>query len=118
MKLSKHFDDSEFECKCGKCQLPEISKELLEILEKVREHFGKPIQINSGYRCPDHNAKIGGSPRSQHCKGTAADIVIKGVLANKVADYIDMIMPNKGGIGRYSSFSHVDVRPVKARWKG
>ncbi len=77
--LSKHFSRKEFKCKCGKCDYDTIDAELLVILEDVREHFGKPVIINSGNRCPTHNKNVGGATNSYHVRGRAADIVIKGV---------------------------------------
>lgn len=49
-----------------------------ELLEPIRGVFQVPIQINSGYRCPELNAAVGGSATSQHVRGEAADIVIRG----------------------------------------
>jgi len=51
-----------------------VKPELFAALERVRKHYGKPMPVNSGYRCPVHNAKIGGAPRSAHVDGMAADI--------------------------------------------
>ena len=104
-------------CK-GTKTLPEkgIDPKLLELLESVRTHFGAPIKINSGYRSPEHNAKVGGAKGSYHVKGMAADIVVKGVPASKVYNYLNAT--HNGGVGRYSRFTHVDVRDGKARWQG
>lgn len=44
------------------------------LLDPVRERWGRPITVNSGYRCPKLNKVVGGVPTSQHCKGEAADI--------------------------------------------
>ena len=64
-----------------------------KILEPVRNHFGKPIRINSGYRGPALNATVGGSSKSQHCNGEAVDFEIDGLpnpdLAKWVADNCD-----------------------------
>ena len=50
-------------------------KALVEnVLDPLREQLGKPIYVNSGYRCPRHNLKVGGAVNSQHLKGEAADI--------------------------------------------
>ena len=49
------------------------------MLEAVRAHFGAPVIVHSGYRCPELNAAIGGSPTSQHQKGEAADFHVSGV---------------------------------------
>ena len=58
------------------------------ILQPVREHYGKSIKVNSGYRSPDVNASVGGSKTSDHCKGQAADIEISGVANGDLAKYI------------------------------
>ena len=46
----------------------------LSVLQPLRDIYGKPMEINSGYRCPRLNAEVGGVPTSQHVKGEAADI--------------------------------------------
>lgn len=58
------------------------------VLQKVRDHFGKPVTVNSGYRSPELNKTIGGSTTSDHCKGMAADIEIPGVSNYELADWI------------------------------
>lgn len=45
-----------------------------ECLDKVREMWGKPIGVNSGYRSPEVNRAVGGKPNSQHLRGEASDI--------------------------------------------
>lgn len=116
MRLSKYFSDYEFKCHCGKCDLIEPPKELLEILDDVRAHFGRPTTIMSGHRCKAHNDAVGGAKRSQHLLGIAADIIVSGVAPAKVQAYLLYKYPNTLGIGKYSYFTHVDVRSWKARW--
>jgi uncharacterized protein YcbK (DUF882 family) len=115
--LSENFKESEFACK-GKGTLPAqgIDPKLLALLEDIRTHFGAPIKINSGYRSPEHNAKVGGAKGSYHVKGMAADIVVRGVPAKVVYNYLAGM--HTGGVGKYSRFTHVDVRDGKARWEG
>jgi len=115
--LSENFKVSEFACK-GSQTLPKglPDPKLLELLESIREHFDAPITINSGYRSPKHNEAIGGAKNSYHVKGMAADIVVKGVPASRVYNYLNVF--HAGGLGRYKGFTHVDVRNVKARWQG
>lgn len=115
-KLSDHFTVSEFRCKDGSDKIL-IDTDLVDILQKIRNHFGKPITINSAYRNATYNKKIGGASKSQHVVGTAADIVVQGVKPELVAQYAEYLMPNKGGIGLYSTFTHVDVRANRSRWK-
>ena len=54
------------------------------ILDPLRERYGKPINVNSGYRCPELNKAVGGSKTSQHMKGLAADITVGSPKKNKV----------------------------------
>ena len=81
----------------------------------MRDHFGAPVAINSGIRCEEWNRVQGGSPRSQHLLGTAADIAVKGVDPKEVADWLTA-QGLLGGIGRYKTFTHLDTRGKKARW--
>ena len=116
MGISKYFKASEFNCKCHSCKLIKPPKELLVILDDVREYFGKPVHIMSGYRCPMHNARVGGAEKSQHKLGTAADIQVKDTHPEIVQRYLLNKYPNDYGIGRYSTFTHIDVRSYRARW--
>ena len=59
-----------------------------EVLQPVRDHFKKGVNVNSGYRSPEVNSSIGGSTRSDHCKGMAADIEIRGVSNHELAMWI------------------------------
>jgi uncharacterized protein YcbK (DUF882 family) len=70
ISLSKNFSSNEFDCH-GKncCSTTKIDSKLIEYLQKIREHFNKPIIISSGYRCEKHNKKIGGATKSYHMKG-------------------------------------------------
>lgn len=115
--LSRNFKVREFAC-CDGTDTVFVSPELVAVLQKIRDHFGKAVNINSGYRTEAHNKKVGGAAYSQHKYGTAADISVPGVTPAKVAAYAETLLPGKGGIGIYSSFTHVDVRLVKSRWKG
>ena len=113
--LSKNFKVSEFKCNDGSDTVL-ISDKLVDLLQKIRDHFGVAVTINSGYRTSAYNKKVGGATNSQHVKGTAADIVAKGVDPLTVAQYAEYLMPNSGGIGVYQTFTHVDVRTSRSRW--
>lgn len=115
-KLSANFAVSEFRCKDDSDKIL-IDTDLVDILQKIRNHFGQPVTINSAYRNATYNKKIGGVSNSQHVKGTAADIVVKNTQPEAVAQYVEFLMPKKGGIGLYSTFTHVDVRTNRSRWK-
>ena len=89
----------------------------------IREHFGKPVHITSGYRTAEHNAKVGGAKSSQHLLGRAADIQVADTSVEDVAAYAESLMPAWGGVGRYpvkagraKGWVHVDTRPNKSRW--
>ena len=111
-----HFKRSEFACKCC-CGFAPVDVELLYVLEDVREHFQAPVRITSGCRCETRNLEQGGEPHSKHMLGIAADIQVQGVEALKVADYLEGKYPDKYGIGRYATWTHIDVRGSKARWR-
>lgn len=114
-KISNNFKRSEFACKCG-CGFDTVDVELVTVLEAVRSFFGEPVKINSGCRCVEHNKKEGGSPKSQHLYGKAADIVVENVMPIKVYTYLVHKYANTYGIGLYPNRVHVDVREQKARW--
>ena len=116
-KLSKNFKVKEFACKDGS-DVVFVAPELVAILQSIRDHFGKAVNINSAYRTPAYNKTVGGATYSQHCYGTAADIRISGVSPSQVKAYVETLMPDKGGIGVYANFTHIDVRETKSRWNG
>ena len=117
IQLTKNFKSTEFDCKCkGYCNTTIIDAKLVTLLQQIRAHFNAPVIINSGYRCSKHNEKVGGAPKSQHMEGRAADIVVRGVAPQSVAAYANKL--GAGGIGEYSTFTHVDTRAKKARWRG
>ena len=115
--LSPHFKVREFACSDG-TDTVFVSPALVEVLEKVRVHFGKPVTINSGYRTETKNKSVGGAAYSQHKYGLAADIHIDGVTPKQIASYVETLLPNTGGIGIYKTFTHIDVRKVRSRWNG
>lgn len=114
-KLSTNFKVGEFKCNDGSDKVL-ISDELVSLLQDIRDHFGKAVVINSAYRTETYNKKVGGATHSQHILGTAADIVISGVSPLEVAQYAEYLQPKSGGIGVYTSFTHVDVRSTRSRW--
>ena len=115
--LSSNFRVREFRCKDDTDPIF-VDSDLVDILQKVRDHFGKAVTITSAFRTASHNKKVGGATYSQHLYGKAADIKVSGVAPSVVADYVETLIPGTGGIGRYSTFTHVDVRKVKSRWNG
>ena len=123
-RLSKNFRVREFACR-DRSDPVFVDSVLVEILQDIRDHFGAPVVITSGYRTAAHNKAVGGAPYSQHCYGRAADIRVAGVPVEQLAAYAETLLPGTGGIGRYpvkagraAGWVHVDVRPVKSRWTG
>ena len=106
--MSKYFKVEEMVCPC--CGRVFIDDRLFPILDRIREAVGQPVIINSGYRCPSHNADVGGVPDSQHLSGSAADITYEGVDVEKLT-YI-AIDSGASGVGSYfnQGFVHVDCR--------
>lgn len=123
MQLTKNFHLSEFASKDGKGFPPDVIpniKKLAANLQIIRDTIGKPININSGYRSPEHNAKIGGAKNSYHVKGMAADIVVKDMTPKEIEKVILQLIHDKkieaGGLKAYNTFVHYDVRGRYATW--
>lgn len=121
-KLAPGFKVREFRCRDGS-DVVMIDQTLVVLLQAIREHFGKPVTITSGYRTAAHNAAVGGAKSSQHLLGRAADIQVQDTDPLAVAAYAESLMPDWGGVGRYpikpgraKGWVHVDTRPNKSRW--
>ena len=123
MQLTKNFSLSEFACRDGRpvpdIYLPNV-QQLAENLQILRDEIGEPIHINSSYRPPDYNKKIGGAKNSQHLTASAADITCKSKSPKQLAAIVERLIKEGklyfGGIGIYPGFIHVDIRKNKARW--
>ena len=121
-KLSTNFKSTEFDCHgSGCCSETLIDEQLVEYLQDIRDHFGKPVNVSSAYRCATHNKNVGGATGSRHMKGQAADIYIDGVKPAEIAKYAESI--GILGIGLYETdkdghFVHVDTRTTKSFWYG
>jgi zinc D-Ala-D-Ala carboxypeptidase len=108
---SKWFSFTDFRCKCGgryaRCHVVLVHRDLLVGLDRYRDSVGKPVKVVSGYRCPTHNAKVGGATSSQHLYGAAAD------LEYLVSTTVMRRLRRFSGIGQSASsrkVRHVDVR--------
>lgn len=120
--LSPNFRVREFACRDGSDPVF-IDSALVDLLQRIRDHFGQPVTITSGYRTAEHNAKVGGAKSSQHLLGRAADIQVADTSVEDVAAYAESLMPAWGGVGRYpvktgraKGWVHVDTRANKSRW--
>jgi uncharacterized protein YcbK (DUF882 family) len=91
-------------------------RQLATKLEQIRQRLGNlPITIHSGYRTVQHNRSVGGRVQSFHLIGMAADFSVAGLPAYQVQSHL---IDWPGGMGCYQNFTHIDIRPYKARWKG
>lgn len=121
-KEIQYFRPEEFKCKCGKhCDgyPTEIDMTMVRYADAIRKRLGAPLIVNSGLRCKQHNANVGGVANSQHVLGTACDLgAPAGVTPEKMASIAEEVIGNTGGIGIYSWGIHIDDRTTKARWRG
>lgn len=122
MKLTPNFILSEFACKDGTpvpAKYYNNVKELAKNLQVLRDYIGEPIHLNSGYRTPSYNRRIGGASKSQHLTASAADITAKNFSPRQIKAIIEKLIKQgkmkNGGIGLYMGFVHVDIGPPR-RW--
>ena len=103
--MAKYFNPSEYMCKCG-CLATDVNPKLLVLLEGLREILGRPLIINSGFRCDKHNTEIGGGP--EHPAGNAVDIKV-----NSSAERFELVQRALGmgfnRIGIANSFVHLGI---------
>ena len=123
MRLSAHFALSEFACACG-CGTESGKVEALtalceSVLEPLRAELGVPLAIHSGFRCAVQNRRCGGAKASQHMLGTAADVVCS-LPPDAVWEAAKRVQARRGrgGVGKYSRFTHVDNRKGRSNWSG
>lgn len=122
-QLSENFHISEFMCHDG-TPVPEVYRpnvlKLAHNLQTLRNHLNKRITVTSGYRTPAHNRSVGGKPASKHMLAMAADIQVEDMTPKQVHTAIEKLIKEgkmqEGGLGSYPTFTHYDVRGVKARW--
>ena len=115
-QITPHFKVREFACSDGS-DVVFVATSLVDILEAIRVHFGRPVTITSGYRTVSYNAGLkNSSKKSQHCNGLAADIKVEGHTPKEVYDYACSLLGDHGGVGIYNTFVHVDVRATKSRF--
>lgn len=114
-KIAPNFRAREFDCQgSGCCSATPIDEKLVDHLQRIRTHFGKPVYVTA-YRCKTHNAKVANAaPNSYHCYGQAADFHIDGVKPAEIAKYAESI--GIKGIGLYDTFVHIDTRTSKSFW--
>ena len=112
-KLSANFTVAEFACKDGSDPVF-VDSSLAALLQKIRDHFGRPVVITSGYRTAAHNRSVGGAAYSQHLYGRAADIRVQGIPVEQLAAYAETCLPGTGGIGRWAGSMWTPAPPKAA----
>jgi len=114
---TKNFDWKEFYCPEEKeLRVSDLTLFHIGLLQKLREQFGNPLKVNSGYRSREHNRRVGGAKRSMHLE-FATDIAPTKNNTMDVLDEIAGLAEDLGfsGIGRYKTFVHLDCRDFIAR---
>lgn len=106
--ISKNFKINEFRCKDGSDIILIDVDFVKNKLQAIRNYFGTPITINSGYRTESYNKKVWGVSKSYHITGQAFDIVVKGHTPAEVARYAQSL--DIKGIIQYNTFVHLDSR--------
>jgi len=103
---SKYFQAKELACPC--CGKVEMKQELIDRLDEIRELYGKPIRITSGFRCEKHNSEVGGKPNSAHVTGEAVDIA----CSSSEDRFVLIRLALASGffrIGIANGFIHIDI---------
>lgn len=117
--VSKNFSRNELACKKGLCPhcggLMHCEEFAIERLQALRDALGVPLTINSAFRCPAHNAEVGGKPDSQHLAGIAFDVALSEEVSRRTLIAQAKLL-GFHGIGQYDSFVHLDLRPTTAAW--
>ena len=128
----RNFTRDEFACGCG-CGFDEIDPLIVSTLQRLRDEVQRPVVVNSGCRCAEHNLKVGGRPAvpgipgtgSRHLYGKAADIKVEGLTSLQIIDILKRLyLDHEAYVGYVYAINgrsvHVDVRApqsqVVRRW--
>lgn len=119
--LSNNFSRIEFACHGTDCcgGTAAVDSRLIEALQAFRDAVEQPVNVTSGFRCLSHNRTVGSNDSSQHPRGYAADIrMLPDLSIDEMVEIAEEIAAfRNGGIGKYNSFLHLDVRTDgPARW--
>lgn len=122
-KNIRYFTKAEWKCQCGGRYCngypAEIDMTTVKYADEIRHRLGKPLNVNSGLRCRQHNLNEGGVSDSQHLFGTAVDLGCPpGTTPARMAAIAEDVMGGTGGIGIYDWGIHIDSRKTKSRWNG
>lgn len=130
---TRFFTLSEWRCKDGTgyplAWVASRWRPLAEMCDVIREYWGGPLIVHSGYRTESWNQHVGGEPKSLHLEGRAADLRPRD--PSRAFELHDIVLrlyksgklPDLGGLGEYTTFVHVDIRERGkddrlARWGG
>ena len=118
IKLSENFSLAEMEHtnhrvenRAGPREVEALEALCQNVLQPIRDHFGAPVHVSSGFRSAALNKIVGGSSKSQHCKGEAADISVQGVANVDVLEFIRDNLPFDQVIAEL-----LDMRDGSAGW--
>lgn len=117
MNWGKYFSEAEFRCKCG-CGETKMDQAFIDRLNALREAYGAPLGVSSGYRCPKHPIEAKKAATGMHTTGKAADFAVQGENAVKLLN-IALQMGFKGiGVQQKGSgrFIHLDDRESSTIW--
>lgn len=126
-QITEHFSWGEARCQCGECSgwgdahIQAAIRKTAEWAEEVRTALGNwPIHVNSWYRCPAWNKRVGGAVNSQHLWGKAIDFTVKSLSPSTVQKNLRARWPDLvKGLGSYRGFTHMDRRDGEpALWRG
>jgi hypothetical protein len=91
---------------------------VVKVADEARHRLGKGLRISSAYRSPAYNRAISGASRSIHVQGGALDLSGSPATLHRILTEMRSEGLFRGGIGRYRTFVHVDVRGKNADWNG
>ena len=112
--MRQYFQAKEFQCRCGRaeCDASAMKPIFVAKLNALRHVWGEPLVVSSGARCPFWNKQVGGSPRSQHLLGNAADLIVPKA---KHAAFVELATACNLVAVAGTGFVHVDDGP-KRTW--
>lgn len=107
---AKYFSYDEMKCKCG-CEQAPMDQGFMNLLDDLRDAWGKPMTISSGYRCPNHPIEAKKAKAGAHASGKAADIAIEREEAHTMLRLVSLMEFSGIGVQQKGSgrFIHVDT---------
>jgi uncharacterized protein YcbK (DUF882 family) len=106
MKDYTYFKANELVCKCGECDGGSMNDKFMQKIDQLRLNYGKPLTINSGFRCVEYNKKVSDSTKSAHSLGRAVDIHVDTSSKLRILELAVYLGFKRIGFGK--SFMHLD----------